>query len=823
MLRLQLIDARSSCQNLRSRWEGADVFVTVVMEPCGREVYRSPAASSQWEENDDNGFAAAWPDQPVQLDINDFVETGTPEKASSMLRFELLAFRYTKTEFLGEAREALSAVVERHGDGDAARSYCLAPRQNEKDSEIMACASGLGTLTLKLTFVTRNAVQVPSPQAKAAEDQRHRDAQGKSDSDVPQNRTAESPYVHQCASHAQHSSQAMLFPFLQKHHLEFYFRVLTEKGYTEANFDKLCHSDLQKLRITNPKEQQRILDAVRVWAAEAQKESDESRAATAITTVSKPPAGPIATATDVVEFSDFTATVGTAQEAARQATIYLAHRRVDRPWPKAESALSQRLNLSYAAAKNAEDPMYSIVYHGDVSAVFPPPKQQHGYSSKFCPVCEDFVTNSVQGQWQYLHPERVLVGDGVYEDVSVWKMFHPTESLKIEYARKRRQPAVKVRGLHAVFQTMQWGEYPMRRIDTEPVPFPTLKKSDVVKAPSPHEEPIQALSEELHALHVEHALTEERKSRLAIAKEEAIDIGNVLAQIEAMVLAYHDRQRQDLAAEEERCRALISGPEYERGLDAIWEWVEDSVRSVDLLQATRAAEAVLRKQCAVQEDIEEIARRDIVLEEEAARANLVHLLSCFNQTIQEILAKKKEKHKRRQFRAARELRCAVCRRTDCPFFKHPWVGQWRARGGVLDLHFRLPNPTTLSSLVGRASDAEYQEHMETQKALREHLRAKSRILQKIQSVSAQRNADMSLPPRPQSAGGGVPSPIHFDSSYADTRDATLDVGPRSRPQSRSSVREASRSPSSRPFSVGGVRNSNVTPDSISRLTKCTRR
>jgi hypothetical protein len=44
----------------------------------------------------------------------------------------------------------------------------------------------------------------------------------------------------------------------------------------------------------------------------------------------------------------FTATVSTANEHARQATIFLNQHRADRSWPKAGSKLSQFLHLSGA-------------------------------------------------------------------------------------------------------------------------------------------------------------------------------------------------------------------------------------------------------------------------------------------------------------------------------------------------------------------------------------------------------------------------------------------------------------------------------------------
>ena len=92
--------------------------------------------------------------------------------------------------------------------------------------------------------------------------------------------------------------------------------------------------------------------------------------------------------------------------------------------------------------------------------------------------------------------------------------------MKIEYAHKRQTPTLKV-GKHTVnFATGTWGAKPIRRVDTDCVAFPTLKRKDLVTAPPPELEPQREIATSIQAL--QRTLvseTEERRSRCSLSSK----------------------------------------------------------------------------------------------------------------------------------------------------------------------------------------------------------------------------------------------------------------------------------------------------------------
>ncbi|CUG92032.1 Hypothetical protein, putative [Bodo saltans] len=603
--------------------------------------------------------------------------------------------------------------------------------------------------------------------------------------------------------------------------LEHYVDAFVEHGFTMDNLHLVTESDLDKLRITNKRDKACLLGAVKMVHDENTSMSPVDRAERRRARAAKVrsfvrtvgpqerkaaakkrqlqtaieegrPTGAAAAGGGVVmhvsedgevvmdvaggtepEPVGFTATVSTANEHARQATIFLNHHRADRPWPKAGSKLSQCLHLS-GAAPVSYDPLYSIQLDGEKEVVRPPHKTNQGFSAKFCHTCADFVSEAMQGAWQYQVIEQILLGEGLYEDVAVWKPFNQTESMKIEYAHKRRQPSVKIGKAIVDFDVNLWGTKPIRRVDTDAVPFPTLKRKDLAPVPQKNVEPQEAMLLNIQELQRELVSeTEERRSRLFLEQLEQKELVQVLAEIAAMMDAYHYSQRLALEEEETAARAKWEIDDYEKALDKIFEWEEQSVRDVALRKWERESERVMRGQYALLEDMETIARSDVEAEEAAFRANLDKLMALFNQQVREFQDAKRRKELRSRRNQDGKPRCPVCRKFDCDFFCHPWKGQWKHNGGALELDLAPNRPTktgrgaveTLSTLVNRANEKEYDEYLLNRKAARSDRKSQRRLKQylgdqsslKLLDAAAQRSHS---PPLGGAATAASPLPGH---------------------------------------------------------------
>jgi hypothetical protein len=718
--------------------------------------------------------------------------------------------------------------------------------------------------------------------------------------------------------------------------LDHFVDAFVERGFTMDNLHLLTQSDLDKLRITNKRERACLLGAVKMIydentsftpieraerrraraakvrafartmgpqerkaAARKRQLVDAEEQGTSIAGANGAAAGGgvimhVQEDGNVVmdvaggpepEMPGFTATISTANEHARQATVFLAHHRADRPWPKAGSKLSQCLHLSGAAPVSYE-PLYTINLDGEKETVRPPHKHNQGFSAKFCQTCADFVSEAMQGAWQYQVIEKVLIGDGLFEEVAVWKPFTQTESMKIEYAHKRRQPSVKIGKAMVDFDASLWGNKPIRRVDTDAVPFPTLKRKDLALVPQKNIEPQEAMLQSIQELQRELVSeTEERRSRLFLEQLEQKELVQVLAEIAAMMDAYHYNQRLALEEEETAARAKWELDDFEKALDKLYEWEEQSVRDVALKKWERESERVMKSQYALLEEMETIARNDLEGEEAAFRANLDKLMALFNEQVREFQDAKRRKELRSRRNQDGKPRCPVCRKFDCDFFKHPWKGQWKHHGGALDLDNAPNKPTasgrgameTLSTLVNRANETEYDEYLLNRKAARNERKAQRRLKEYLCDASHATSAKLleggrsASPPaeppgQPVQTAFSSPDPAQHGGNEGSTRptiDRTIqrghgdempspiyegDLPPRpgtadplqspqrggegvssrlyQRPQSAQSVRDRSASASilhgSAVFhnAVGGSRH--VTPDSINALTKQSR-
>jgi hypothetical protein len=660
--------------------------------------------------------------------------------------------------------------------------------------------------------------------------------------------------------------------FLESYKLDAYIDALVEKDYTIDNLHLLTASDLNKLRITNKKDRSCLLGAVnilrdeqncsphermkrrqqRLEAARPYKRNigpEERRRLKAREEASRngntteEPASGICietladgtvvmnTVAEAREIPEFSATIPTANEAARQATIFLCHHRVDRPWPKPGSKLSQTLHLSNASPPSYA-PLYTINKHGETSVVEPPQKVSQGFQARFCPTCCDYVNESMQGAWQFQIIERVLVGEDQYEDVPVWKPFTQTESMKIEYSHKRGEPTVKIRKTMVDFDGGQWGTKPIRRVESDAVAFPTLKKGDLTPVPKKQIEPQAAIAANIQDLHrTLISETEENRSRLFISQQQDKALLQVLLEIAGIMDEYHFQQRRALEEEETEARAKFEGPEFDAALDKLYEFEEQSVRDVALRKWEKESAKILQQQCGLLEEMESVARQDVANEEASFRKNLDKLVKLFNDTIRDHLDRIRKKELRNQKNSEGQPRCPICRKIDCDFFSHPW----RAAFGKHPESKRLTNTPdeTLSTLANRANEKEYNEYMLNVKAKRKESRAKKRLMQHVTNTSWGQRPGLPVgsPSTPPPASSPIPGGIVNESVSSPQPapsggvEGAPDDGP-PRPHSAASLPTAGSVARSllRPSSATPFRNAvgpghNITADSINKLSK----
>lgn len=468
----------------------------------------------------------------------------------------------------------------------------------------------------------------------------------------------------------------------------------------------------------------------------------------------------------------FSATIPTAAECARQATVYLSHYHVDRKWPQAASKLAQALNLSTAAPTSTGEALYNLSLDATrpqhSTAVMPPCRHSHGYSARFCPVCAEHVNDGVGGTWQFQAQETVLIGEGLHDVVTVWKPFDGPESIRIEFTFKKRKPGVKVRGTFVDLDAMLWGDKPVRRVDGDAVPFPSLRPKDLVRAPPPSLSQQSDLAGGILTLQLDYLVASERTARLAILQEEQLGVADVLAMIHAIMLQFFAAQISRLEEEEAAARAAISTTDLEKELDKLWEQFEISMRDVALAQSRNLAKQIAAKQRAMLEDMEAIGRADIEAEEDAFRQNLMRLGKLLNNQIIALLDAQKHQAAMKKLRAGKKLndvRCPVCRLTDCLFFRNKWQNHWKHQGGPLDLVPPAASGDTVSTLVAKACEHEYSEYMMNKRASVKAKRLKRALLQ-ASSIRP------SSPSPTRSAGGSLSRDV---SPAADRGTANADV------------------------------------------------
>lgn len=526
--------------------------------------------------------------------------------------------------------------------------------------------------------------------------------------------------------------------FLKLHDCFQWTDVLLKNGYSLDNFDRLCAADLKKLRITNKRACQQLLGL-----AQLVKDGTMGSAATLTSTSDTSPSHSThhTPRRDDPMDPEFTATMPTSNERIRQATLYLDHHHIDRPWPRPGSELARSLALSNCVPHSGSNTLYSVTDlpetpdhrlrddpHASIvgrasphrrsrpaspeaprpewkpvnnrASVAPtappvPPRRRpqtahvqrhsvhsHGKSAKFCGVCEEHVINasiSSQGQWQYLTVRTIVIGIDETEKVNVWTPFDPMECLALEHALRHNKRRVKVGKHQADFKDMLWGPHKIRRVASSAVPFPTLKKSELV-APPPDDDTAEAekalaaeLDESFQKLH----LHEEERARFYLWHAQARALDEVLAEIADMMDQHFAKQRLDLEAEEAAARQQIFDENFELALDDLWEQAETSVQDVQLTDVRRSSENVVFQQQDVISKMEELGRDRVIVAERAARANLERLVARFNEQVRAL-----HKQSQAEMVANTTLRCRVCRRMQCKFFNQPWHNHWRHTGRV---------------------------------------------------------------------------------------------------------------------------------------------
>ena len=273
-----------------------------------------------------------------------------------------------------------------------------------------------------------------------------------------------------------------------------YADALLRNQYHLGNVGKLTESDLKKMRITNKRDVQVLLGL-----AQRQRE-DEDRGGADATSVEA------ASSTDASPARQFTATAPTANEWCRQATLFIAHHRVDRAWPRSGSAMARSLALSTAVPFRGSSTAYTVklpdapehprasrspiriapassqgsprsdpsqksrwkpALHAAFARSFGPAPPMiprvassrisptkvtpvsriaagfQSHTAKFCPVCEERLdTTMSEGQWQHRLDQRIQAGDGQYEWVPVWVPFGGIESLQLEHGTRHHERLV---------------------------------------------------------------------------------------------------------------------------------------------------------------------------------------------------------------------------------------------------------------------------------------------------------------------------------------------------------------------------------------------
>lgn len=511
--------------------------------------------------------------------------------------------------------------------------------------------------------------------------------------------------------------------FLEELKLGTFHNALIDHGFDLENIANLTAEDLKKMRVTNTKTQTALLAAAQSISKDPRNPQGISFSGTDSAAQPDPTSNTFAqVATQAADNQlsaarpppnahDYTATFPTATECARQATIFLEHRREDRAWPPNSSELARAMNLSTATPRQGgqDTVMYTLRsgYHDSIR-VPRPHSHEHGQSAKSCPVCKEHISESLhEGQWQYQMPQAVIIGDQVAETVLVWKPFEAVDSLRIDFAWKKGKPGIKIGKNALAFKTMKWGSFPVRRANFMAVPFPTLPAGEFVPPPPPVDDKIEELEQQQRNLFQRLLQNEEQKARLLLFHQETADLGYVLALIKQMMQDLFATQRKRLADEEAKARQELEDSVVEPEIEQLWYAAEEAsvaaVQDVVFRDVRRTSDNVLLQQYNILEQMEELARHIVEDQEVAERANMCKLLTRFNTQVRTML-----QHKHVPMSRSDGTRCPICHKKECSFFHQPWKNHWRHRGGALDF---VPDPvgvTDLQQLYSKANEMEYE-------------------------------------------------------------------------------------------------------------------
>jgi hypothetical protein len=168
-------------------------------------------------------------------------------------------------------------------------------------------------------------------------------------------------------------SAAAFITFLRSHNSGHWAEALLNNGYNLENLGRLTDADCRQLRVTNPREREKLLGLAGV-AAQMMKIAASTPAATddnhvAATVEDIPTSSPLHPDRDYTPPRKhtisapehvFTAALPTSNERCRQATIYVEHQTVDRMWPRPGSELTRSLALSTATPYAGSNTLYTL-------------------------------------------------------------------------------------------------------------------------------------------------------------------------------------------------------------------------------------------------------------------------------------------------------------------------------------------------------------------------------------------------------------------------------------------------------------------------------
>jgi hypothetical protein len=200
----------------------------------------------------------------------------------------------------------------------------------------------------------------------------------------------------------------------------------------------------------------------------------------------------------------------------------------------------------------------------------------------------------------------------------------------------------------------------------------------------------------------------EQQQRVRLVRDEVTALEAVRAEIALAVEEYFAAQRNALEDAEAASRKAIEVDELERAVDRLWEDFAASVDHALFLMDTKDIDDQHDRIRADQRNlvarIEEVQRSAAEETESMERANLNRMMHRFNRAVRECLQKQKD-----AIQPIHGLRCALCFKESCPFFRVPWRGHWSTHKD-LEPSRNLPHcqkPNTVASLFARAHEEEF--------------------------------------------------------------------------------------------------------------------